>query len=508
MIAHLPILPIIVPMIGGLLMLLPPFAGVERYNNRRVFAFVLAVAQLLIALWMLRTATQGNIMMYAVGNWQPPFGIILYADPLSAMLVTLNSFLGLGVILYAFAGEDRAGRYFHPLLQFQILGINGAFLTNDLFNLFVFFEVLLIASYSLLIHAGSKQRIESAVHYVILNLIGSSIFLFALGTMYGALGTLNIADMAYKIGSLNESERLLAHVGAAMLLVVFGLKSAMLPLQFWLPKTYAAAPAPVAALFAIMTKVGIYCIFRVYTVIYGEQAGELSHIIVPYIWPIAIATMVIGTIGALSNPSLRGMAGNLVIVSIGTLLLAFALRTPEATAAAFYYLLHSTLATAVLFLVADMIGLQRGKAVDRFVVTRKLRNQVFLGVCFFITAMAVAGLPPFSGFLGKLVVLQAAVTNDEKAIVYLTLLISSLVTIVAFSRAGTTIFMRHAPTKDVSDTPAVSQWQIAGTMFLLTAIPLLSIAGASVLNLTEMAASSLHDVQSIIDIMGLERGEP
>ena len=230
-IEHLPILPIIVPMVGGLFMLLPPFAGVERYNNRRVFAFILAVSQLLIALWMLQTVTQGPAMMYAVGNWQPPFGIILFADPLSAMLVTLNSFLGLGIILYAFAGEDRAGRYFHPLIQFQILGINGAFLTNDLFNLFVF-EVLLIASYSLLIHAGRKQRIESAVHYVILNLIGSSIFLFALGTMYGALGTLNIADMALKISSLNESNRLLAHIGGAMLLVVFGLKSAMLPLHF------------------------------------------------------------------------------------------------------------------------------------------------------------------------------------------------------------------------------------------------------------------------------------
>ena len=245
-----------------------------------------------------------------------------------------------------------------------------------------------------------------------------------------------------------------------------------------------------------------------YTVIYGEQAGELTDVIVPYIWPIAIVTITVGTIGALSNPSLRGMAGNLVIVSIGTLLLAFALRTPEATAAAFYYLIHSTLATAVLFLVADMIGLQRGKAVDRFVVTRKLRNQVFLGICFFITAMAVAGLPPFSGFLGKLVVLQAAVTNNEKALVYASLLISSLVTIVAFSRAGTTIFMRHAPTKDVSDSPGISRWQFVGTLFLLGAIPMLSLAGASILSLTEQAASQLHNVQNIIEIMGLVRGEP
>lgn len=507
MIEHMIIWPILIPMIGGLLMLLPPFKGIKRYAARRVFAVLLILAQIATAIAILLSASGNAPIFYAVGNWLPPFGIILYADTLSAILVLLTTFLGLGVILYSLAGEDRAGRYYHPLIQFQILGINGAFLTNDLFNLFVFFEVLLIASYSLLIHAGGKQKTEAALHYVILNLIGSSIFLFALGTIYGAIGTLNIADMALKISSLSESNLLLAQIGGALLLVVFGLKSAMLPLHFWLPKTYAAAPAPVAALFAIMTKVGIYCIFRVYTVIYGVEAGELADMIQPIIWPLAFVTIAIGTVGSLVSPTLKGIAGNLVIVSVGTLLIAFALRTPEATAAALMYLIHSTLATAALFLIADLIGLQRGKAGDRFVISRKLKNQSLLGSCFFVVAMVVAGLPPFSGFLGKLLILQAPTINAEKFIIFSAILLSSLVTIVALSRAGTTIFFRHAPVrdpvKDLNDSPDLSKWQITGVLVLLIASPLITIFGAQVIEMTQLAAQQLHDVELLIDVMRL-----
>ncbi len=487
-------------------MLLPPFQGVERYKYRRVATFGLVIAQLFCAIWLLSTVISNGPTMYAVGDWQPPFGIILYADVLSAILVLLTSFLGLGVILYTFAGEDRAGRYLQPLIQFQILGINGAFLTNDLFNLFVFFEVLLIASYSLLIHGGSKEKTASGVHYVIMNLIGSSVFLFALGVLYGATGTLNIADMATKIPLLNESDRVLAHIGGSMLLIVFGLKSAMLPLHFWLPKTYAAASAPIAALFAIMTKVGVYCIFRVYTVIFGDAAGSLSNMIAPIIWPLAIVSIIVGTIGVLASPNLRAMTGNLVIVSVGTLLIAFSLRTQEASAAAFLYLIHSTLVTAALFLISGMVGEQRGKAKDWFVVSRKLKDQALLGILFFIVAMAVAGLPPFSGFLGKLVILQAAVTNVEKAWIYSVILISSLFTIIALSRAGTTIFWRNVVSKNQNDASSLSMWKVSATVILLIASPILVVMGAAFIEYTDLAAAQLHDNNLLIEVMNLREG--
>ncbi len=503
---HLAILPILIPLLGGLLMLLPPFAGAERYQARRIASLFLMLVQIACSIILMVSVVKNGPLMYAVGDWQPPFGIILYVDQLSAMLVALTAILGLGVTLYSFAGSDREGKYFHPLVQFQLLGIYGAFLTNDLFNLFVFFEVLLIASYTLLIHGGGKQRTAANVHYVILNLIGSSLFLFALGTLYGITGTLNIADMSLRIAELTASNQLIVQAGGSLLLVVFGLKAAMLPLHFWLPKTYAAASAPVAALFAIMTKVGVYCIFRVYTVIFGEQAGDLANMVQLWIWPLSILTIVVGTIGALASPNLRMLAANLVIISVGTLLITFALRTPEATAAGLYYLIHSTLVSAALFLIADMLGQQRGKALDYFVIARKIKQQSLLGILFVVSAMAIAGLPPFSGFLGKLVVLQSASASDEIVWVWSVILLSSLVSIVALSRAGTTLFWRSTPSHDVAESPGVSKWQLCGTFLLLGASPILALFGASIMEYTSNAAAQLHDIPALIRVLNLEGG--
>ncbi|WP_414829234.1 monovalent cation/H+ antiporter subunit D [Alteromonas sp. H39] len=503
---HLPILPILIPLIGGLLMLLPPFIGVERYRHRRVATLLLTLLQVACGIWLMVTVSQHGALMYAVGDWQPPFGIILYADLLSSMLIALTSFLGLGITLYSFAGTDREGKYYHPLIQFQLLGISGAFLTNDLFNLFVFFEVLLIASYALMVHGGGKQKTLANVHYVILNLIGSSLFLIALGTLYAATGTLNIADMSQRMAELGPSQKVIAQVGGSLLLVVFGLKAAMLPLHFWLPQTYEAASAPVAALFAIMTKVGVYCIFRVFTVIFGDTAGDLAGMAEPWIWVLAILTVTAGSIGALASPNLRTLNSNLIIVSVGTLLIAFALRTPEATAAGLFYLIHSTVISATLFLVADMVGQQRGKALDRFVLARKVKQQTAFGILFFIAALAVAGLPPFSGFLGKLMVLQAATGAAEKLWVWTFVLISSLVTIVALSRAGTTLFWRYPENSDPSDSKSASIWQLSGAVLLLVASPAMVVFGGYVIQYTTDAAAQLHNVPYLLEAMNLREG--
>ena len=503
---HLPILPLVIPLLGGLLMLLPPFVGAERFQARRAASLFLILLQLACSVWLIATVLSTGPLMYAVGDWQPPFGIILHADLLSAMLVCLTSFLALSITLYSFSGVDREGRYFHPLVQFQLLGIYGAFLTNDLFNMFVFFEVLLISSYALVIHGGGKQRTAANIHYVILNLIGSSLFLIALGTIYGTTGTLNIAHMSQRITELTEGQTLIAQAGGSLLLIVFGLKSAMLPLHFWLPRTYAAATAPVAALFAIMTKVGVYCIYRVYTVIFGEQAGELANMIAPWIWPLAILSVVVGTIGVLASPSLRTLAGNLVVVSVGTLLIAFALRTPEATAAGLLYLVHSTLVTAALFLIADMLGQQRGKALDRFVIARKVSQPALLGTLFFITALSVAGLPPFSGFLGKLVILQSVTLGVEKAWVWSAILISSLLIIIALSRAGTTLFWRYPPNADPDESSIVSRWQVSGVVLLLLASVAMVAFGAHAVQYTTDAANQLHDIDALLDLMKLSDG--
>lgn len=498
---HLPILPILIPMLAAIFMLLPPLSN--SINRHRIFAMSAMLILVATSALLLVTSHQEGTQMYVLGGWQPPFGITLVADRLSTMMVLLTSVLSLGALLYACAGDDKEGMYFHPLFMFQIMGINGAFLTGDIFNLFVFFEVLLIASYALLIHGGGKEKTKANVHYVILNLVVSSVFLFALGILYGTVGTLNIADLANKVRVLTPDEQALVKSSGLLLLVVFGLKAAILPLNFWLPKAYSAASAPVAALFAIMTKVGIYSIMRVHTVIFGADAGDLASIAIPWLWPMGVLTLIIGAIGVLASPSLRMSISNLVIVSVGTLILAIAMQRESATSAAMYYMIHTTLVTGAFFLIADLISKQRGKAQDRYVTARQMTHNKFIGTAFFIAALASVGLPPLSGFLGKIVILKSAEGFTEMAWVWSIVLLSGLASLVAMSRAGTTIFWRHS--KGNSNSDPIHPLKIIAVVLLLSASPLLVIFGAPITDFTNQAAAQLHDTTQSVDAL-LPRG--
>jgi len=489
---HLSIFPILIPLLFGAMMLLPPFS--KDIAFQRICSVVGTLFLLLSSAVLLFEINTGGVQVYALGGWQAPFGISLIADKVSSLLVLLTSFLAFSVILYAIGGKDKGGAYFHPLFMFQIMGINGAFLTGDIFNLFVFFEILLIASYALLIHAGGKQKTQATLHYVILNLVGSSLFLFGLGILYGTLGTLNMADMAIKVGQLEGETATLAKTGALLLLVVFGLKAAMLPMHFWLPKTYASASAPVAALFAIMTKVGIYSIFRVYTVIFGENAGELANIATPWLWPLALLTIAIGSIGVLASPSLKVLSANLVIVSSGSLLACAAINSEAATSAALYYMVHSTLASAGLFLLADIMARQRGKAEDRFVHSRPFVQPRLLGFAFAISALALVGMPPLSGFVGKVMILQATQSPLQSIWVWPLILLGSLAALITFSRAGTTLFWRHNGSVAAEAEPAKTS-EIMSVALLLLASPVLVLFGGDITEFTQEAASYLHDIR-------------
>jgi multicomponent K+:H+ antiporter subunit D len=490
---HLSIFPILIPLLFGAIMLLPPIS--RDLNSQRISSIIGMFFLLMSSATLLFQVESDGVQIYALGGWQAPFGIALIADKFSSLLVLLTSFLAFSIMLYAVAGRDKGGAHFHPLFMFQVMGINGAFLTGDIFNLFVFFEVLLIASYALLLHAGGKQKTQAAMHYVILNLVGSSLFLFGLGILYGTLGTLNMADMAIKVGQLEGETATLAKTGALLLLVVFGLKAAMLPMHFWLPKTYASASAPVAAMFAIMTKVGIYSIFRVYTVIFGDDAGELANIATPWLWPLALLTITIGSIGVFASPNIRILSANLVIVSSGSLLACAAINSEEATSAALYYMVHSTLASAGLFLLADVIARQRGKAEDRFVHSRPFVQPKLLGFAFAISAMSLIGMPPLSGFVGKIMILQATQSTAQTIWIWPLILVGSLAALIALSRAGTTLFWRHNGSVAAEAEPA-KKLEIAGISLLLSVSPLLVLFGGDVSEFTQQAAYYLHDIQS------------
>lgn len=490
---HLSIFPILIPLLFGAIMLLPPIS--RDANSQRITSIVGTLFLMLSSAGLLYQVATEGVQIYALGGWQAPFGIALVADKVSSLMVLLTGFLAFSIMLYAVSGQDKGGAYFHPLFMFQIMGINGAFLTGDIFNLFVFFEVLLIASYALLIHAGGKQKTQAALHYVILNLVGSSLFLFGLGILYGTLGTLNMADMAVKVGQLEGETATLAKTGALLLLVVFGLKAAMLPMHFWLPKTYASASAPVAALFAIMTKVGVYSIFRVYTVIFGENAGELANIATPWLWPLALLTIAVGTIGVFASPGIKTLSANLVIISSGSLLACAAINSEEATSAALYYMVHSTLASAGLFLLADVMARQRGKAEDRFVRSRPFVQPRLMGFAFAALALSLVGMPPLSGFVGKVMILQSTQSNAQTMWLWPLILIGSLAALIAFSRAGTTLFWRHNGSVAAEAEPAKPS-EIAGIALLLLASPLLVLFGGDVSEFTLQAAHYLHDIRA------------
>jgi multicomponent K+:H+ antiporter subunit D len=490
---HLPILPILVPSIAGMLMLLPPLA--TRLEAQRWIAWLSLTALTVISGLLIHHA-EGQATIYVLGGWPPPFGIMLLVDRLTALMLATTAVLAFCACLYSTAQNDREGHFFYPLFMFQMMGINGAFLTADMFNLFVFFEVLLIASYALLIFGGGKEKTKACFQYVTLNLLGSAFFLIALGTLYGTSGTLNMVDMAAQIGRLSAEAQAIAKAGGLLLLLVFGLKSAMLPLQFWLPRTYSAASAPVAALFAIMTKVGLYSIYRVFGGIFGSAAGPLAHIATPWIWPLAIATVIVGSMGAYAAPSVRLLTANMVIVSVGALLLSFVINDGQSLSVGLFYLPHSTVATGALFLIADQVRAQRGPAQDRFVISRPMQQAGIHGSFFFMAAIAVIGLPPLSGFIGKALLLHATVRIEEQLWVWPVLLASSLVALIAFSRAGTLLFWRSSGKKTSAEKTRPTQ--ILAISILLTMTMLMTIFSGPLVGYSERAANDIkHSTERI-----------
>jgi multicomponent K+:H+ antiporter subunit D len=481
--SHFIIFPILLPLLTGVLLIL--LSG-HRLILARAVSLISVSLLFFVSAQLLNMAISGDIQVYALGNWAPPFGITLVLDRLSTLMLLVTSVLAFFSLVYSIGNRDQFDHNFHALVHFLLLGVNGAFLTGDLFNLFVFFEILLLASYALLLHGGGAARARSGLHYVVLNLAGSALFLIAVAALYGLTGTLNMADMAIKVAALEPGSTPLVATAAILLFLVFGLKAAIVPLYFWLPRAYAAASAPVAALFAVMTKVGVYAIIRIYTLIFGDSAGALAHLIQSWLWPISLITLVLGALGVMAARNLRIQVAYLVIVSVGTLLAGVALNSEAAISATLYYLLHSTWICGALFLLSDVIKQQRGASVDHIIAGPALPQAVLVGSLFFVAAASVIGMPPLSGFIGKIMLLNSAATDTEAAWLWGIVLGSSLAVLMALSRSGSTFFWR---TEDpVTDTARASGWALAAIIGLLSMSILLSGFGASVMQYTNALA--------------------
>jgi multicomponent K+:H+ antiporter subunit D len=533
---HWIIAPLLLPLVAGMLiLLLVGRRGVQRAVSLGATAGLLAIAILLMCF-----AGDGEFGVYQLGNWPAPFGIVLVLDRLSAMMLLLTALVALFALLYAVNGDDRRGRDFHVLFQLQLLGINGAFLTGDLFNLFVFFEILLIASYGLALHGaggrdtgptgqtqqaamptgsgtqplpsgsaataarhrepGGPERTRAGLHYVVLNLIGSSLFLIGIGTLYALTGTLNMADLALKVAASAAEQTTLLRTAALLLLAVFGLKAALLPLHLWLPALYGNATAPVAALFAIMTKVGVYAILRTFTLIF--PADGIATDVGDWLLPLALLTLAGGMVGVLGSHRLRVLIAYLVVVSIGTLLAGIGQFTVGGITAALYYLPHTTLVTAGLFLLSDLIARQRGLTGDHFSAAPPLVQPTRLGVLFFLGAVAAAGRPPLSGFIGKLLLLQS-VAPEQAAWLWAIVLTGSLAGLIALSRAGSRIFWKTEGERAVAGHTNLAH--ITPVTLLLAMSVAMTVFAAPITRYAEATAAQLLAPQQYINaVLGIQ----
>ncbi len=467
---HLPILPVAVPLMFGAAMLL---LNDTQRHARLALSFISIAAQIYFAITLLSLSAgyipndwPDGVGVYLLGDWPAPFGIVAVVDRLSTIMLLLTSVLGAATWIYATARWDRAGVHFHPLFQFLLMGLNGAFLTGDLFNLFVFFEVLLAASYGLMLHGSGRARVAAGLHYIVVNLVASFLLLIAMALIYGVTGTLNMADLALRAGQLTGTERTLFESGAAILGIAFLIKAAAWPLNFWLPAAYANACAPVGAVFAIMTKVGIYALLRIGSLLLPTGApaafgGE-------WMFPLGMATLIFGTVGILAAPQADRQAGYCIIISSGTLLAALGMPGVVLTGPALFYLISSVLALGALFMLLEMVERTQAFGADLLAVSLEAFDledpepadrsddvvgvaipaaMAFLGMAFIACALLITGLPPLSGFVAKFSLLSAALqtsSTDTPSVAAWSLvaamLLSGLAGIIALGRTGIRLF--------------------------------------------------------------------
>ena len=524
--------PVLLPLATAALMLLME----GQRSTKALLNLISSVVGLLLAIELLRHVDAQGAAAFAVylpGNWPVPFGIVLVADRLSALMAVLAGSVGLAGLLFALARWQHAGVYFHALFQLQLAGLYGAFLTGDLFNLFVFFEVMLAASYGLLLHGGGLERVRAGLHYIAINLVASLLFLNGVALLYGVTGTLNMADIALKLRHIPANDLGLLHAGAAIMAVAFLAKAALWPLNFWLPPAYEAASTPTAAVFAILTKVGVYALLRLWTLCFPAEAGASAGFGGPVLVWGGVATLVFGAIGMFASQRLSRVAGYSVIASSGTLIAAIGFDVPELSAAALVYLASSTLAGCALFLLVELLERSRQVEIgpstiddggyelpaffdaepaagtnlddtEQALVGRAIPAAlVFLGVAFTVCAMVVAGLPPLAGFVAKLALLRALVEigRPDAWTLFGLLIGSGLLAAVALMRVG----MRHFWTTQDRPAPRLRVVETLPIAALLLASVGIVVQAQSVLGYARATADALHQPARYIDAVLAQR---
>lgn len=478
------VLPILLPLLFGILNLL----GWQSVRLQKGLSLVGAVAQLGVALSLLVMVQQQGIQHLQVGNWPAPFGIVLAIDLFSAIMVTITALVALAVAAYSQAAIDlrRVEHGYYPLFFFLLMGVNGAFITGDLFNLYVWFEVMLMASFVMLALGGERPQIEGAIKYVILNLLSSTLFLSAVGLLYNLSGTLNMADLALRLPQLGASNQVT--LIAVLFLIAFGIKSAIFPLFFWLPAAYHTPPVAVTALFSgLLTKVGVYALFRVFTLLFVEDTAYTHTLILV----LSGFTMVTGVFGAAAQTDFRRLLSFHIISQIGYLMMGLGLFSQPALAASIYFMVHVILAKTSLFLVAGIVE-KMGGSFNLKELGGIYNRRFGVALLFLLPALSLAGLPPLSGFFAKLALVIAGFELRQYLIVAAGLAVS-LMTLYSMTKVWNEAFWKEPKDPVHHLQRPVSAWLWISTGCLVLLSVLAGLLAEPLLNLAGQAAAQLAD---------------
>ncbi|TDL76783.1 Na+/H+ antiporter subunit D [Rhodococcus qingshengii] len=482
---NLIILPILIPLFTGVILI---FLN-KRITAQRVVATISSIGTIIAAWLIVQKVRIDGIQSLNVSSWDAPFGITLVSDMFSALLVLTTSIISFVCLIYSFKsiGEEREKYYFYAVFNFLLVGVNGAFTTGDIFNLFVFFEVMLMSSYVLLVLGGTKIQLRESIKYLLVNVISSALFVIAVAYLYSVVGTLNMAHISARINeiSVNGMPGILTVI-AVLFLIVFGLKGAIFPLYFWMPGSYYAPPAPVLALFgALLTKVGVYSITRTYTLFFYHDMDTFGLLSI-----LAILSIVFGVIGAIAYWDIKHIIIYNIIVAVGVILYGISVLNTASITGAVYYLMHDMLIKAALFLLVGVVISITGTSNLRN-ISGLINRFPGLGWTFFIAALALAGIPPLSGFVGKLLIVQGGFEGESFLGAFITLM-SSLLVLFSVMKIFINGFWGKDRTYVGEEKAPVKQLLIAPVMLVVISA-LYGIGSESILPYISQAADTLLD---------------
>jgi len=488
-------LPILIPLLAGALSL--------ALWRSRLAQRSLSVLGTVILTWvsvdLLLITWSDGIQVMHMGSWPAPFGIVLVSDMLGAIMVVLTGIIGLATAVYSLSGVSRRHEHYgyYPLMHLLLAGVNGAFLTGDIFNLYVWFEVMLVASFALLILGGERAQMEGAIKYVTLNLLSSALFLTGIGLLYGLTGTLNMADIAVKLGGVEDTG--LITVIAMLFMVAFGIKASAFPFFFWLPASYHTPLVAVSALFAgLLTKVGVYALFRVFTLIFDQETGYTHTIL---LWMAAL-TMLTGVLGAAAQFEFRRILSFHIISQIGYMILGLALFTPLAIIGGVFYLMHHIIVKANLFLISGVVYRLKGTH-ELKKIGGLYRSHPWLGVLFLVPALSLAGLPPLSGFFAKFILIRAGVEEQMWWVVAVALVVG-LLTLYSMIKIWAEAFWKAQPEGGERPVDPDSMpgplWPMVLPIVMLALMTLfIGLWGQPIYLLAERAATEMLDSSRYIE---------